>query len=84
MSVEIRDERFANVVGSSLTFECLADDFLFTEGRMGRRAAASDLQRHPRQHDVPVEPAQGRRRVSQTEQQVERSDLGSRGPAAEL
>jgi gluconolactonase len=32
MSVEIRDKRFANVVGSSLTFECLADNFLFTEG----------------------------------------------------
>lgn len=32
MSVEIRDKRFVSVVGSSVTFECLADSFLFTEG----------------------------------------------------
>ena len=30
MSVEIRDKRLADIVGSSLTFECLADNFLFT------------------------------------------------------
>ena len=47
MSVEIRDKRFANVVGSSLTFECLADNFLFTEGPVWdaaqRRLIFSDI-----------------------------------------
>ena len=32
MSVEIRDRRFDEVVGASLTFERLADGFLFLEG----------------------------------------------------
>lgn len=32
MSVEIRDNRFVDIVGSSLTFDCLGDSFLFIEG----------------------------------------------------
>ena len=32
MSIEIRDKRLVNIVGSSPTFECLGDNFLFTEG----------------------------------------------------
>lgn len=32
MSVEIRNDRFVDIVGSSLTFDCLGDGFLFIEG----------------------------------------------------
>jgi gluconolactonase len=47
MSVEIRDRRFAEVVGPEVAFEALADGYLFTEGPLWdprtRRVLFSDI-----------------------------------------
>ncbi|MEM7462466.1 MAG: SMP-30/gluconolactonase/LRE family protein, partial [Pseudomonadota bacterium] len=47
MSVEVRDERFRNVIGDSIAMETLASDFLFTEGPIwhpgGKHLTFSDM-----------------------------------------
>ena len=84
MRVEIRDSRFVDIIGSSLTFECLGDSFLFIEGPVWDSARQRLLF-----SDIPGNAIYEWSRAKGIEefrrpQQGERIDVGPRRSAPEL
>ena len=81
MSVEIRERRFAEVVGAEVAYEKLADGYLFTEGPLWdprqRRLLFSDI---PGNLIAQWEPGRRRECSPLAEQHVERPRVGPGRP----